>query len=94
MTDPMNDQEIGLRGEAEAVIAEPQAELVLFADEFLNIAFPADQIAVKTLKQLDGGSAVERANIGPCRFGLEGMLRHYRRARSSGFNPNSARMSS
>lgn len=46
MAGPMNNQETGFRGEAEAVIAAPQSELVLFAEESLNIALSADQIAV------------------------------------------------
>jgi len=36
----MNDQDIGFRGEAEAVIAEPQAELVLFAGSFFTSPSP------------------------------------------------------
>jgi hypothetical protein len=72
MTDPMDLEEVAFGREAQAVVAQPQAELVLLALELLDIAFAAEQLQMKRFQQVNGGSPVKR----PGRVGPDRMLGH------------------
>ncbi|HXE15531.1 MAG TPA: hypothetical protein VN633_25650 [Bryobacteraceae bacterium] len=55
----MDTEEITIRSEAQAIVAETQTELVFLSLELLHIAFSADQVAVEGFEQPNGGGAIK-----------------------------------
>jgi hypothetical protein len=78
MTDPENLDGIGEIVKADAVIAEPEAKLGrLDSLQPFHIAFLGGDEASEAMQEIDGGVAVDGANVGTGLVGPGDFLSHF-----------------